>query len=131
MLSLARLCGIQLYNQFKAGVAPGFARLVAGFPDRGLIIRIEGIFLCIRTQFSVENSPTDTKFFPDGGATAPLWRNPWFKAVKKPSSYVLYLKTYLVFDMFAAFTCFCHFVMFFHLLQVFFVSTKFDTIKPL
>ena len=45
----------------------------------GLNNRIKGIFLCIRTQFFVKNSPTDTKFFPygsltlpDEGATAPL-----------------------------------------------------------
>ena len=50
-----------------SGVAPGFARRGAGFPYRGLNIRIVDIFLCIVTQFSVKNSPADTKFFPDGG----------------------------------------------------------------
>ena len=44
-----------------------------GSPTRGLINsnRIEGIFLCIITQFSVGNSPTDTIFFPDEGAIVP------------------------------------------------------------
>ena len=37
-----------------------------GSPTMGLNKRIEVTFLCIRTQFSVENSPTDTKFFPVG-----------------------------------------------------------------
>ena len=42
-----------------------------GFPNRGLNNRIEGLFLCIIKQFSIKNSPTDTKFFPDGGVTLP------------------------------------------------------------
>ena len=37
------------------------------FPTGGLKSRIDGIFLCTRMQFSVKNSPTDTKFFPVGG----------------------------------------------------------------
>ena len=45
------------------GLAPGFARRGEG----GLNNRIENIFLCIRTQFSVETSPTDKKFFRNGG----------------------------------------------------------------
>ena len=54
----------------------------AGFLDRGVNNRIEGIFLCIRMKFPVNNSPTDSKFFPDGGLTLPdekhpLWRQPW------------------------------------------------------
>ena len=32
-----------------------------GSPTGGLNNRIEGIFLCNVTQFSVKNSPTDTK----------------------------------------------------------------------
>ena len=41
-----------------------------GSPTGGLNNRIEGIFLCIMAQFPVKSSPTETKFFPDGG-TAP------------------------------------------------------------
>ena len=33
----------------------------------GLNKRIEGIFICIITQFTVENLPTYTIFFPTGG----------------------------------------------------------------
>ena len=63
----------QRYNDlicYTAGVAPGFARLGARFPDRGLYNRIKGIFLSIRTQFSIQNSPTGVKFSPTG-APAP------------------------------------------------------------
>ena len=42
-----------------------------GSLTEGLNNRIEGIFLCIITQFSVKNSPTDRKYFPDEGLTLP------------------------------------------------------------
>ena len=43
-----------------------------GFPTVELKKRIEGTFLCVKTQFSIKNSLSDMKFFPDrGGQTLP------------------------------------------------------------
>ena len=42
-----------------------------GSPTGGLDNRTEGIFLCTITKFSVKNSLTDTKYFPDRRVTLP------------------------------------------------------------
>ena len=54
-------------DAYDAGMAPGFADEGSRLPDRGLYNRIEGIFLSIRLQFSVENSPIGVKIFSGGG----------------------------------------------------------------
>ena len=60
-----------------------------GSPIKGLYNRTEGIFLCERRKFCVENSPNSIHFFSDERASAPrqkgdspsscsLWRYPCF-----------------------------------------------------
>ena len=69
-------------------LAPGFARRGVRFPTGGLYNRIEGVFLCIGTQFSVKISPTSIKFPPPNGRLQP----PLSPSCANPLLWMIYKK---------------------------------------